>query len=341
VPIRKNGDGWMPAAGAGGGADWIAWVPPRDLPAVRDPPSGRVINANNTVIDGDYPYRLGREFAEPYRARRIASLLIGIDKATPSDMAAIQLDVRSTMVDAALPILLRDTPRTADTGAVLDLLSRWDGSMRHDRPEPLIFTAWWRHLIAALYADELKDLATAVSPRPAVVLRSLNSRQIWCDDVATPTVVETCPSRLQLALARALAELRAAYGNDPAQWRWGVPHRSRLRHPVLSRIPVIGAWFELSVPTHGDRYTVNVGGHPIMDPKDPYGHTSGAGYRAIYDLAALDRSLFQIVGGQSGNPLSPHFGDRMTDWAEGRYATISAEPAAVAGRLRLRPDHAR
>jgi hypothetical protein len=35
----------------------------------------------------------------------------------------------------------------------------------------------------------------------------------------------------------------------------------------------------------------------------------GPGYRGVFDLANLDDSRFIIATGESGNPLSPHYGD--------------------------------
>jgi penicillin amidase len=48
----------------------------------------------------------------------------------------------------------------------------------------------------------------------------------------------------------------------------------------------------------------------------------GAGLRAIFDLADLDRSRFIIAGGQSGNPLSAHYRDQVERWRDGRYIEL-------------------
>ncbi len=70
-------------------------------------------------------------------------------------------------------------------------------------------------------------------------------------------------------------------------------------------------------------------------------HLDGAGYRAIYDLADLDRSHFMIATGQSGNPLSPHYSDLLERWRDGRYIPIAGRPAdlerGAVGKLVLRP----
>lgn len=44
--------------------------------------------------------------------------------------------------------------------------------------------------------------------------------------------------------------------------------------------------------------------------------------RAIFDLSDLDKSLFMIATGQSGNPLSSHYGDMLEDWRDGWYLLL-------------------
>ncbi len=50
----------------------------------------------------------------------------------------------------------------------------------------------------------------------------------------------------------------------------------------------------------------------------------GASYRGVYDLADLDRSLFMITPGQSGNPFSSHARDFVLRWRDGATITLGA-----------------
>jgi len=58
-------------------------------------------------------------------------------------------------------------------------------------------------------------------------------------------------------------------------------------------------------------------------------------------LSDLDQSLFIHSGGQSGNPLSPHYRSFTRAWANGEYAPMLAErsrlEAAGVQRLVLTP----
>ena len=75
----------------------------------------------------------------------------------------------------------------------------------------------------------------------------------------------------------------------------------------------------------------------LLDDLDPFGDVHGAGYRAVYDLADLDRSLFQMSLGQSGHRLSPHFSDLARSWADGTAFRIGHQPEGPTATLTLRP----
>jgi penicillin amidase len=251
-------------------------------------------------------------------------------------MAALQMDAVSTMARDLLPAMLAATPRSEAAAAALDRLAAWTGEMRRDRPEPLIFTAWWRRLLHALFADELGESWGEVQPRPGVVARALAGATPWCDVTTTPAV-EPCAERLALSLGQALDDLAGRFGPDLARWRWGEAHRTRLVHPILGRLPALGPLFRVEPPADGDNWTVNRAQSRLLDDADPFGNVHGAGYRAVYDLADLDRSLFQSSLGQSGHRLSPHFADLARSWADGTPFRIGHTPERPTGTLTLRP----
>ncbi len=335
IPIR-DGDGWMPAPGTDPARAWKGWRPRDPDFTVIDPPSGRIINANNAPVADPLARGYGLDFDASYRARRIAERLDDRPKATASEMVELQGDAVSTMAKDVLPVLLRLTPRTDATSQTLDRLAAWNGEMRRDRPEPLVFTAWWRHLLHAVFADELGESWGEIQPRPGVMIRALTERTTWCDLRSTPAV-ETCPERLSHSLDEALKDLARRYGTNPDKWRWGEAHRARLAHPLLGRIPVLGRLFKVEPMTDGDNWTVNRAQSRLLDDFDPFGDVHGAGYRAVYDLADLDHSLFQMSLGQSGHRLSPHFSDLARSWADGTAFRIGAAPEGPTATLTLRP----
>src|SRR6266581_3651585 len=77
IPIRKQGNGWLPVPGWTGDYDWTGFIPFAELPQASDPASGQFVSANNKIVPSRYPYFLSRDWDLPNRAERIAELLAG------------------------------------------------------------------------------------------------------------------------------------------------------------------------------------------------------------------------------------------------------------------------
>ena len=316
VPNRR--DGFDVSAETG----WSHLIPFDWLPRRADPPSGRIVNANNRLVDETYPYYLGREWEAPYRALRIETLLDA-----GAAHAAIQNDTVSLSARELLPYLLSAVPDAR--------LQAWDGDMARSRPEPLIYMAWVREAMRAVFADELGPLFEAWwAYRPLVLRRALLDRPAWCDDTGTKAK-ETCKDRLALAHRRAVAFLQERYGAETPPW--GEVHRARFAHPVAGRIPLLRDLLDREIATGGGPTTVNRGSARFSDERHPFRHSHGAGYRAIYNLDDLDKSRFIQAVGQSGNPFSPHYDDLMELWRDGAYITLEPAKPPV-HHLLLRPE---
>ncbi|MCG5241714.1 penicillin acylase family protein [Azospirillum doebereinerae] len=324
VPIRRKGDGRVPVPGWTGEYDWTGFLPYYALPQAVNPPSGQFVNANNAIVGADYPYRIATEWPDPSRAKRIVEML-GTSRHSVDDVAHQQMDSVSLPARELLPELLKyPVPRGMATDAVA-LLKTWDGTMSRDRPEPLIFEAWLRELVRTVFADELgPDFASYWDLRPAALVRVLRDKPQWCDDVAT-SATETCGDAIAAALTDALTALEKRHGSTVARWRWGDEHRAALKHRMLGAVPLLGGMTDLSIETDGGFFTVNRGTTRIRDAAAPFAHVHGAGYRGVYDLADLDNSRFVIATGQSGNPLSRHWGDLVSMWRDGGSLRLSGD----------------
>lgn len=342
VPIRASGQGHMPAPGWTGSHDWVDRVPFAALPRAYNPAGGRIVTANNRVVEPDYPFFLTDDWTPPYRAGRIEALLDASPKHDVESFIAIQQDVTSLAAARLLPVLLEAAaPESAAGRQALDLLARWDHVMDRARAEPLIYVAWLRELMRALLADELGPVFEDYwKIRTEVLHRILTERTGWCD-VVTTDAPEGCGAVAGAALDAALADLAARYGADMDDWRWGEAHVAWMKNRVLGEIPLIGSWFEVKLPSGGEKETVKAGGFDVSDPEHPFAQNHGAGYRAVYDLGDPARSVFIQSTGQSGNPFSPHYEDFSEAWRDGRYLPMLTERARIdegaIGTLVLRP----
>jgi penicillin amidase len=143
----------------------------------------------------------------------------------------------------------------------------------------------------------------------------------WCDDTRT-TEIETCRAQINNAWRAALDKLAAAYGRNPADWRWGDAHRARFSNQLFNGIPILRELVHDPIATDGDDTTVNRATPRVDFDSVVFPDVHGAGLRAIFDLADLDRSRFIIAGGQSGNPLSAHYREQVERWRDGRYIEL-------------------
>jgi len=326
VPIRKAGDGAVPASGDGS-HDWTGWASGDQLPHYLDPASGRLVNANERIAPPDFPVFLGRDWFGDWRAKRIRQMLDGSKKFTAADFAHMQRDVRSTFAEQVLPALLKVKPSQPGgaSGKALALLRDWDGTVTMDLPQPLIFNAWmdqFNQRVLQQHGIPLRDggpqadfIAYVLSPAGAH----------WCNG--------DCSSLLQSSLDAALTALSSRFGADPDSWRWGTAHPAVFAHPILQHLPLLGAWTTISIPSPGDDTTVDAGS-PVPNQ---FQSVHGPSYRGVYDLADLDRSLFMVAPGQSGNLLSGYSRNFVKRWRDGATITIGPKPDRVTATIELLP----
>ncbi len=332
--------GRTPVRGENG--HWTGQIPFEELPQVYNPRDGMVVTANNQIIPDDYPYFLTRNWADPYRARRITELLVADRSLSPSDFQAIQTDVVSGKAVRILPRIWEAAPETEAGQAALRRLKNWNGGMRREWAEPLIFAAWLEELSRAIYADELGGLYERFfTPRGQFIENVVSGEaEQWCNDTSTADRRETCLGIAGPALDRAVARLVKKHGRNMEHWRWGEAHPAYFPHRPFAAFPVLDGLFSTRVPASGDGSTINVAHYPYG--AESYAATHGASYRAVYNLADLNSSKFMIPVGQSGHVLSSHYRDLARPWADGDYFEIRydwgpEEAPDGAQRLVLRP----
>jgi len=345
VPVRKEGDGRYPADGASGRYDWRGMIPFTYAPRLYDPAGGTILNGNNAVVSVGNAHWLGRDWDTPYRAERIEELLKQQPTFTLKDHNAIQMDVLSPVARTLLPRLLQQVSpvppmkaadKTTEQQAQA-LLQKWDFTMRADRPEPLIFEWWLMRLYDQLARPPFGALGQEKQYNAFIVQNLLDHPAGWCDKLLQPTS-QDCAPQIKAAWQQMLTELTARYGQDVTRWQWGKEHRAPLENKVMAYLPGFNALFGLDHASDGGFYTVNRGGNSDQTGKEhPLIKTHGSGYRAVYDLANPANSQIMIATGQSGHPLSKHYGDLTPLWNAGQSLTLSgtAEELAKQGAAHL------
>lgn len=323
VPVRKAGDGTVPADGSSGDDDWTNLIPFAQLPQIVNPQSGYIFNANNAITDAKFPYFMGVDWEEPWRAERLQQYFDAPDKQTLDSSAAMQADHVSLAARALLPWLLKARPESKGAyatreAAALELMKNWDGTMDKNRAEPLIFEAWLYEMHRNLLVEKTGSPLAARGPYAAESIDAILERDSasWC---ATPN----CGDIIQKSFNGAMLLLSARDGPDIAKWRWGHEHMTLLRNKFWSHVPLFRDWTKLDIASSGSFYTLDRGGSSSPDPAHPFAREHGGGYRGIYDLGNPDKSRFMIATGESGHIFSRHYRDLVPLWNDVKSFTLS------------------
>jgi penicillin amidase len=332
VPVRRSGDGLLPAPGWTGEHDWERYLEWDEHPHVLNPAEGFVVTANNRQAGADYPHRIGSQWAEPYRAMRIRELVERGTGFTADDVARQQMDVVDAHALRYLPRAVQAAERAGDTAATRELRA-WNGEARTDSRAAALFYVWYEALRRRVGDDEFRG-GRAYFPRGTLNAVLDAGTSPWVDDVTTPEV-ETLDGLATDAMREAAGEVGAK--------TWGDLHVTRIDHP-LGSVAALDRALGLNIGpfgSAGSSYTVNVAGYGGR--KVPFVNGYGPSQRHVVDLAHVDdQGGFVIPTGQSGIPFSPHYRDQTEMWRTGRLWRIPLDreksEARAVHRMTLRPD---
>jgi penicillin amidase len=328
APIRPNWDGLMPVPGDGR-YEWKGFLDGAQLPYAYNPKQGWFASANEMNLPAEYPYRehkLGFEWPDNARARRIAEVLSSTPKASMEDMERLQNDVVSLNAKRLVALLGRLSSPDRDTQAALRLLGAWDGEERATSAAAALYEVWWsRHLGNAFKTAVLApELAAAMdAPHASVLLEALEQPASRFGDDA----VRKRDAVLLGSLAAAWADMASLQGSDPQRWQWGKLHFSMFVHPMAPILDSAGrAQVNVGLlPRAGGPHTVNVSSYHA----DNFWQIHGASFRMVLDVGNWDNSRAINTPGQSGDPGSPHYRDLAASWAEGKYFPLLYSRKAV------------
>jgi len=305
-PHRPNWDGLMPVPGDGR-YEWDGFHDMDVLPEEYNPERGFTGSANSMNLPDDYPidrYKIGFEWAEPWRYDRVWNVLSSQEHHSLEDSAALQRDYFAEITSKAVQ---RISPSI--DGLAAEMLREWDGNLRSDSGPAALFMIWLhRHLRPAMQAHLLPDEPESMSRMDfRTVLRLM-------EDPANSGIVAS-------TLDTAWSDTEILLGRNSARWQWGTMHQIRFVHPLthladneLSAQMVMQPW-----PRGGGSFTPNsTGSYDIRLEVN-----SGASYRQVLDVGNWDASMMTNAPGQSGDPRSPFYDNLLEGWAtEGSFPLI-------------------
>jgi penicillin amidase len=346
-PHHPDGIGLEVRDGSVGASDWIGFWPLERYPTSVNPEQGYLASANQEPIDPQVdPTYLGANWPTPWRAMRINSLLAEDSAVTPDAMRRYQTDPGNARADMFLPFFL-DAVRVqaevteVDTRAreAARLLAEWDRLYTKENERAVLFEYAVFELNQRVWDELLLPPEEGRSPRrvftpSSTVLASLlhQPESVWWDDRRTPDVLEERDGILVECLADALDRVKENHGElSDGGWRWDGIRHANIYH--MLDIPSLSA---LDLPVQG--------GSGNLNPSSGSGR-HGASWRMVVELGPEMRAWSIYPGGQSGNPMSPYYADRIPKWLDGELDPVlfprsasELDPSRVISVLDLEPE---
>lgn len=348
-PLRPNrDDGLTIRDGSNSMSDWQGDWPVAQYPQAFDPPQGFLASANQQPIDPRQAFAyLGSDDAfEVWRALQINRLLRADSAVTPDAMRRYQTDPGSVRADLFTQAFLDASSRAAapsseaggsgangqsSVSASRALLASWDRRYTKDSQQAALFEIALG-IVTRLLWDELADSSgrRVATPSSDVVLALIGQPQnAWWDIQETPNVREDRDAVLTRSLAAAYDTLVARHGPpSPETWRW-----TRIRPASVSHLLRLRGFSAESVGVQG--------GFGTLNPSAGTGY--GSSWRMVVELGPNVRAWGTYPGGQSGNPASTRYRDRLDKWANGeldslRVPAVPGDLTSPRYTLRLRPE---
>ncbi len=330
APKRRKGWGLIPTPGWEADAGWEPdLIPAEQLPHAQDPPQGLLATANNKPVqDGAGPY-LGSDWLEGYRiASIVRELSARSDWDVPRTMA-LQMNQLAIAWDDLRDAVLSAPTDSPDARQALDLLREWNGQVSIDSPAATVYELFISEMtnrIARAKAPRTFPIVLGEALGPIVQYNFLCYRRTGhlarlLREQPDGWFSRSWPDEIADALATVIHRLKSQHGNHPSGWAFGRLRTLTLHHPI-SRKRWLAPFFNLGpFPFGGDADTINQG---AVLPLDPLASADNiASLRMVVDVGAWSNSRFSLPGGQSGNPLSPHYDDLLPLWLRGEGVPIA------------------
>ena len=259
VPMRRSGNGLVPAPGWSSSYEWDGLIPDNELPRLLNPTSGMIVTANNKITGDDYPHVLTFETMPGWRARRIEEMLGQKKRLSLRDMEQIQLDQTSLYAEALTPLLTGQLSDDPYVRVAVNMLQDWGYHMDQESAAALVFHYTLLHLLDLTFGQKLGATAEGYLGKGSSPIFLINGFMLraetrllellqreedspWYADAASGRR-RTREELIETALKLAVARLRRDVNPTPRKWAWGRMHQIRYSH-TLGSAPILGWLFK-------------------------------------------------------------------------------------------------
>lgn len=331
-PVRRN----APLLFKNGWDDqqrWNQFIPRNQLPSIINPISGYIANANNPVIDDNYPYYITSFWEPDSRIRRIDEVIQSKRLHSKQSFKDLQNDNFSHQAKDITELIIPILNTSSDTliQKALPYLQNWDYRFTKNATAASIYENFFLKFVEKTFKPYLGDAVfqnfIQLENFPIrVTTQMLKNGSVWLQ--SADTTHQYRDSLIVSSMKESVKDLYQQFGPETSEWRWENLHKLTLSPPLFSDAAndeKASGSLKLIVNSVLSRGPYAVEGHSMTvnntqyDWDKPFDQVLGASIRRIVDLSDLSQSESVIPTGQSGNPLSRHFGDQSDLWLTGKY----------------------
>jgi acyl-homoserine-lactone acylase len=327
IPRRSDAFDWTkPIDGSNPATAYHGLLTLDETPHLLDPPDGWLYNSNNWPWSAagpdspkrkDFPKYVDHGTEESPRGHHALRLFENHRNWTAASLTVAGFDSYLPAFAHLIPVLVKaydaapaSDPLKTKLAPQIEVLRKWDYRWGVNSVATSLAVFWGTDLYHHVFADAR---AAGMSPEDYVAQRAT-------------------PAQLLGALAAASDKLAADFGT----WEtpWGNINRfqrldDNIRHPRFD-----DAKHSIPVPFTSSIWgsLASYGARPYPNTKRWYG-TSGNSFVCVIEFGPRVRAWAVSTGGESGNPVSPHFDDQAVRYATGNLREVYFYPSQLKGHI--------
>ncbi|MCL1587557.1 MAG: penicillin acylase family protein [Actinomycetia bacterium] len=330
APVRKKGYGTIPMPGWDPEVGWEdGTLSVDELPGQVNPECGFLATANNKPLQGDDGPFISHDFIDGYRVARITEKLAEREDWTLESAGRLQMDLTPIPWREMKTAIVECGATNPNAMLAIEMLETWDGvASSGSSPGTVyeLFVVAMAQRAVRAKAPQTAEWAlgrgmSALTPESILFTRRTGHLSKLMAEKPDGWFDAGWDTEIEEALAAVVQRLIDDYGSDTGGWAWGTVRPLSFVHPVGERKPMDKVFNLGPFPWGGDANTVSQAAVSFLDPTENSPFV--ASMRMVVDVGEWEDNRFVLPGGQSGNPMSPHYSDQLDLYRFGGAVSIA------------------
>jgi penicillin G amidase len=308
LPIKKYKQGVTISDGSSKTNGWQGFIPRYANPQERNPSRGYVSSGNQYSAAPEYPYYYNGNF-EPYRGRTIHKYLDAKDTVDVAYMKLMQNSNYSMLAQEALANMLTRLDSIRAKHPLAEELRKWDYTYNASSTAAVVFDSWFTVFHEMLW-DEVYTIQGKVAlPAPDYwvtvnMIEKVGTSKFY--DIVGTQSIETLDDIINQSFVQIMNQDKAVL--------------SKVKNAQILHLTRLPAFSEMDLALGGTKHSLNA-----------MQQSFGPSWRMVVALGDSPEAYGTYPGGQSGNPASPFYKNRIATWAKGEYdaLVLASKPSAI------------